>query len=113
GQRQLTSNMTVSADFVFRRLMHTLQQYDAEYFSRPASTSAPLIRPCTTAEAFNPAVHCANGPVGVIKSIGRDDYRALLVKLDKRFANRVQFTASYALSTYKGFPFVDFNNLFG
>ncbi|HJQ25669.1 MAG TPA: TonB-dependent receptor [Blastocatellia bacterium] len=112
-QRQLTSNMSVSVDFVYRRLMHTLQQYDAEFFSRPAATGGPIIRPCTTAEAFNPAVACANGPVGVIKSIGRDDYRALLVKLDKRFANRVQFTASYALSRYKGFPFVDFNNLFG
>jgi hypothetical protein len=112
-QRQLSNNMSISADFVYRRLMHTLQQYDAEYFSRPAATGGPIIRPCTTAEAFNPAVKCANGPVGVIKSIGRDDYRALLVKLDKRFANRYQFTASYALSRYKGFPFLDFNNLFG
>ncbi|MFL6275632.1 MAG: carboxypeptidase regulatory-like domain-containing protein [Blastocatellia bacterium] len=112
-QRQITNNMSVSADFVFRRLMHTLQQYDAEYFSRPAATGGPIIRPCTSAEAFNPAVQCVNGPVGVIKSIGRDDYRALLVKFDKRFSKRVQFTASYALSSYKGFPFVDFNNLFG
>jgi len=92
--------------------MHTLQQYDAEYFSRPAATGGPIIRACAAAEAFNPAAQCVNGPVSVIKSIGRDDYRALLVKLDKRFTNRVQFTASYALSRYKGFPFVDLNNLF-
>jgi Carboxypeptidase regulatory-like domain len=105
-QRQLPKNMTISADFVLRKRVHTLVQYDANYFSRAAALGGAVIRPClTVAEAGNPTVQCSNGPVGVIKSIGRDQYKALLVKLDKRFANRFQFTASYALASLRGFIF--------
>jgi hypothetical protein len=105
-QRQLPKNMTVSADFVLRKRVHTLVQYDANYFARSAARGGAVLRPCATvAEAGNPAVQCSNGPIGVIKSIGRDQYKALLVKFDKRFSNRFQFTASYALASLTGFIF--------
>ena len=43
-----------------------------------------------------------------------EQYKALLVKLDKRFARRYAFTASYALSSLRGFDYTrDLNNLFG
>lgn len=105
-QRQLPKNMTISADFVLRKRVHTLLQYDANYFSRRAALGGPIIRQCANAaEQASPTVQCTNGPVGVIKSIGRDQYKGLLVKLDKRFADRFQFTASYALSSLTGYIF--------
>jgi hypothetical protein len=55
------------------------------------------------AAAINPAAQCSNGPIGVVQSGGRNDYRALLVKVDKRFSSRFQFTVSYALSSLTGF----------
>src|SRR5262249_5806655 len=95
-QHVLPKKMTISGDFVVRRRVHTLVSYDANYFSRSAALGGPVIRQCASvAEAGNPAVQCSNGPINVVKSIGRDRYMGLLVKLDKRFANRYQFTASY------------------
>jgi len=118
-QRQLPKNMTISADFVLRKRVHSLLAYDANYFSRSGALGGPVIRQCASvAEAGNPAVQCSNGPINVVKSIGRDQYKALLVKLDKRFSNRFQFTASYALSSLRGFIFrpdgspEDLNNIF-
>lgn len=118
-QRQLPKNASISVDFVLRQRVHSLIQYDANYFARTVATGGPVIRPCATlAEQTNPAIQCSNGPVNVVKSIGRDKYQALLVKLDKRFSNRYQFTASYALSSLTGFFLrdgspEDLNNLFG
>jgi hypothetical protein len=58
---------------------------------------------CTSAQAADPTAICANGQIQVFQSIDRNDYKAMLVKLDKRFSNRYQFTASYALSSLTGF----------
>ncbi len=102
-QRQLPHNMSVSADFVLRKRLHTLFQNDANYFNRIASLGGSVIPRCTPAQAGNPSVACSNGPIGLIQSSGRDQYKALLVKVDKRFSNRFQFTASYALSSLTTF----------
>jgi len=102
-QRQLPKNMSVSADFVMRKRVHTLFQNDRDFFNRIPALGGPVIRKCVGAEAINPAVACSNGPISVIESSGRDNYKALLVKIDKRFSNRYQFTASYALSALNTF----------
>ena len=103
-QRQLPKNATLSMDFVLRKRVHTLIQYDANYFARTAALGGPIIRQCANlAEQSNPAIQCSNGPINVVKSIGRDQYKALLVKFDKRFSNHFQFTGSYALSSLTGF----------
>ena len=102
-QRQLPHNMSVSADFVLRKRLHTLFQNDSNYFNRIAALGGPVIPRCTPAQAGNPAIACSNGPISVIQSSGRDQYKALLVKVDKRFSNRFQFTASYALSSLTTF----------
>ena len=62
-----------------------------------------MIAKCVGAQAINPTAQCSNGPISVIQSGDRNEYKAMLVKLDKRFSNRYQITASYALSSLTGF----------
>jgi Carboxypeptidase regulatory-like domain len=105
-QRELRWNMAVNADFVWRRYLHSFFQRDRALSDRPASLGGPIIRPCANAtEATNPTVRCLNGPFEVVEGSGREDYKALLVKLEKRFSNRYQFTASYAYSRLRGFDY--------
>ena len=102
-QHQFGGNLSVSADFVLRKQVHQLFQNDYNDFKRIAALGGPIIPKCVGAAAINPAAQCSNGPISVIQSGGRNDYRALLVKVDKRFSSRFQFTASYALSSLTGF----------
>jgi hypothetical protein len=102
-QHQFGGNLSVSADFVLRKQLHQLFQNDYNDFKRVAALGGPKIPRCVGADAINPAAQCSNGPISVIQSGGRNDYRALLVKVDKRFSSRFQFTASYALSSLTGF----------
>src|SRR5258708_23155132 len=44
----------------------------------------------------------SNGAISFWVPGARQTYTAMLVKADKRFANRFQFTASYALQSEKG-----------
>jgi hypothetical protein len=104
-QRELPYNMAVNADFVYRRYLHTFFDHDRALFDRAQSLGGSIIRHCVGAEAINPAVQCLNGPFEVVEGSGREDYKGLLVKLEKRFANRYQFTGSYAYSRLRGFDY--------
>jgi hypothetical protein len=116
--RQLPNNMAIAVDFVARNRLHATSALaaalDLNLFNRSAARGGPVIRRCTPAEASNPLANCSNGPIQITQSIDRNQYKALLVKVDKRFSDRYQFTASYALSTLKGF-FIgeDLTNWFG
>jgi hypothetical protein len=113
-QRELPwLDMALTADFVYRRYLHTFFQRDRALFDRPASLGGPLIRQCSGAEATNPTVQCLNGPFEVVEGSGRESYKGLLVKLEKRFSNRYQFTAAYTYSKQRGFNYTrDFTNPF-
>src|SRR5262245_29271291 len=113
-QRELPWNMALNADFVFRRYLHTFFQHDRALFNRAASLGGPIIPACAgIQQATNPAVRCLNGPFEVLEGSGREDYKALLLKLERRFTNRYQFTASYAYSRLRGFDYdLDLNNPF-
>lgn len=102
-QRELPFNMLLSTDFVFRRRLHTFFQADRNLFNRAASLGSSAIPRCSAADAIDPTKRCTNGPIEVLEASGRETYKALLVKLDKRFSNRYQFTASYSLSSNTGF----------
>jgi hypothetical protein len=104
-QRELPGNMSITGDFVWRRYLHTFFQRDRNLTNRPASLGGPVVRTCGAAEVINPTIRCVNGPFEVLEGSGREDYKALLLKLDKRFAKRHQFTASYALSKLRGFNY--------
>jgi carboxypeptidase family protein len=117
-QRELPWNMLLTADFVSRNMVHTYfgtagsgGSVDRNLFN---SAAGPVIRPCTAVEATDPTVVCSNGPLEILDAAGREQYRGLLVKLDKRLAKRATFTASYAFSSLKGFDYArDFTNWFG
>jgi hypothetical protein len=105
-QRQFPKDLVMSADFVLRKRVHELIGLDANFYNRAAALGGAVIPKCATAaDAANPAVKCSNGPINVVQSSGREQYKALLLKLDKRFSNRFQFTASYALASLTGFFF--------
>src|SRR5262249_29613772 len=112
-QRELPWGMVINTDFVFRRYLHSFFQRDRGLFNRAPSLGGPIIPACAPAQAANPAARCLNGPFEVLEASGREDYKALLVKLEKRFTNRYQFTASYAYSRLRGFDYrLDFTNPF-
>ncbi|HSB09834.1 MAG TPA: TonB-dependent receptor [Blastocatellia bacterium] len=120
-QRQLPGNMSLSADFVIRQRRHALSEgggslflQDYNLFNRSAARGGPKIPRCVGADAISLTAQCSNGPIAVLTSSGREQYNALLLKLDKRFSNRIQFTASYAFSHLNGFYVTeDQTNWFG
>src|SRR5262245_35858432 len=87
-QRELPFNAVLDANFIYSRTVHEfMRDVDAANFF--AGNGAPIIlgdgRAPTSA-------------ITVITSDGFSRYRALTLKVDKRFAKRYQLTGSYALS---------------
>lgn len=100
-QREVRKDLVVTADFVYRHgFREDLGALDYNRFFRVAG---PVIPRCTsTAQAADPRANCSTGSIGIRTSAGRSVYRALLLKIDKRFSNRFQFLASYALTAAQG-----------
>ena len=86
-QRELPWKMMLQADFNFRKGVHEIITYDVNHFfdlnGGPRSS-------------FGNSVPYAD-------SSGFSTYKALLLRVDRRFANGFQMTASYALSRFKAF----------
>lgn len=103
-QRELRRDLVLSADFV--RRVYLQEQYgeiDLNMFNRYINgVQTPVIPICTGTQASNPAAECSTGPITFWEPGARGTYTALLVKADKRFAQRYQFTASYALQSQMG-----------
>lgn len=104
-QRQLTNDMVLSVDFARRVFNHVdLGEIDFNRFNRYIDgVQSPVIPKCTAAQAHVPGIECSNGPITFWTPGGHTTYNAMLVKLDKRFARRFQFTASYALADQHGY----------
>lgn len=100
-QRELRKDLVLTADYVYKHsFREDLGSLDYNRFFR---TAGPVIPRCTsTAQANDPAANCSTGSIGIRTSAGRSVYRALLVKVDKRFSKRYQFLASYALTNALG-----------
>ncbi len=100
-QRELTRDLVLSADFAWRRFLHTfLPGIDYNGFDR--QPQGPVIPACTDAQRENVTAVCSSGPITFDNTSGIAEYKGLLVRLEKRFSHRTQFVASYALGTYKG-----------
>ncbi len=101
--RQLPHNMAVTADFVLRKSLH--QQFITDYnlTQRAVTNGGSTLPRCSAAQSIDPSAICSNGVFNFIQHGNRNTYKALLVKLDKRFSNRFQFTASYSLSDLRGY----------
>jgi Carboxypeptidase regulatory-like domain len=87
-QRELPWNSVLDVNLIYSRAVHEfVRDSDA------ANLSPGNGRPIILGDGLPPT-----NAITVISSEGYSRYRALTVKLDKRFSNRYQFTASYALS---------------
>lgn len=99
-QRSLAKDLVLHADFVYRHgFREDLGALDYNRFFR---LQGPVIPRCTGTQAAQPLANCSTGPIGIRTPAGRSVYRALLVKVDKRFSKRFQFMASYALAAARG-----------
>jgi hypothetical protein len=104
-QRELASNLVISADFVMRRSLkfgglHDTMIVDQNHFD---AVGGPVIPKCVGAQAADPKALCSTGAIAVSHSAANYRYTGLHVKVDKRFSSRYLFVASYALSKYTGF----------
>ena len=99
-QRELARNLVLNADFVFRQFLH--HELGAPDYNRFFRLQGPVIPRCVGAQAGNPAARCSTSWITFFTPGDRSNYKGLLLKLDKRFSNRLQFTASYALAERHG-----------
>jgi hypothetical protein len=129
-QREIMRNMVLTADFIMRRGVafggpHGIFEVDYNRFNSvrvtavdavtQVATTTPgrILRVCTAAERNDPRAQCSNGSIGVYQSGSNTRYVGLHAKLDKRFADRYQFTASYASSVYNSWNgVINLDNLF-
>lgn len=89
-QRELRGNMVLQADFNYRKGVHEVITYDINQHDN-----------AVTGPRLNPAVF--DNAVPYADSSGFSTYKALLVRLDRRFSRGFQMTASYGLSRFKAF----------
>ena len=100
-QRELGRNLVLNTDFVFRQFLN--QEIGGIDYNRFQRVQGPVIPRCTSpAQAADPRAQCSTGPMTFFEPSERSNYKALLVKLDKRFSSRYQFTLSYALAGLTG-----------
>jgi len=100
-QRQISNDLTVSADFVYRHfLRERIRNTDLNHY---LSVKGPVIPACVGAQALDPAAECSTGRIDFDVSGGRSTYKGLLMRLDKRFSRNFMFTASYAFAALDGY----------
>jgi hypothetical protein len=90
-QKELPGNMVLQADFNYRKGVHEVLVYDANFFSSVDNAGNP-----TPVTSFPNSVTYAD-------SSAFSTYKALLLRLDRRFSNGFQLTGSYTLSRLKNF----------
>jgi Carboxypeptidase regulatory-like domain/TonB dependent receptor len=87
--RQLGADMAINVDGVYVKsnAFNASLNVNTPLQSAPGIPATPIVRP-------NPAW----GNIAQVQSIGEQDYRALLMRLEKRFSQRYQYTLSYTLA---------------
>jgi carboxypeptidase family protein len=102
-QRDLNGKMAVQADVVYRKMLHGTPGGffgTSVDFNRFNAINGPVIPRCaTTAQANDPTAQCSSGPINFWWPGAEATYKGLLVRFDKRFSSRYQFTTSYALQS--------------
>jgi len=109
-QRELRTDLVLSADFVFRQYMHQLiNNADLNHHN---SVGGPVIPKCASGQALQ-LVECSVGPIEAEVSGGRSHYEGLLMKLDKRLSHRTTATLAYAYANIVGYNgLIDNSNYF-
>ncbi|PYR70631.1 MAG: hypothetical protein DMF88_02255 [Acidobacteria bacterium] len=85
---QLGENMAINADGVYIKsnAFNAAVNINTPLQSSPGIAATPAVRPLP-----------AWGNISQVQSIGTQDYRALLVRVEKRLSQRYQYTLSYTL----------------
>jgi hypothetical protein len=91
-QKQLPGKMVLQADFNYRKGVHEVLTYDANFISAVDKNGNP-----------SPTVSSIDFGVPYADSSAFSVYKALLVRLDRRFDQGFQMTASYTMSRLKNF----------
>ncbi len=96
-QRELGYDFVIQADYNYRKSNHEVIVYDANFASAvdKDGNSLAIIPEFGNDGVPNSVTYANSGAYSV--------YKALLVRLDKRFSNNWQVTASYTNSVYKAF----------
>jgi hypothetical protein len=103
-QHELPWNMVLQADYVYRHMIHGTPggffgaSVDFNHFN---AIGGPAIPACVGSQANDPNANCSSGPINFWWPGATSRYQALLLKLDKRFSHRFQFTTSYAFQDSK------------
>lgn len=100
-QRELAADLVVSADFAWRRFLHSLL-FGIDYNRFNRQPSGPVIPRCTGTQSSDLTAVCSTGPITFDNSSGIAEYHGLIVRLEKRLSRGMQFLASYALGSIKG-----------
>jgi hypothetical protein len=99
GQRQVVRDFVVSGDFVFRHFIHQGILPDLNHFN---SVHGPVVPKCTSAQQNDPYAQCSTGAINVYEAAGRETYKGLLLRADKRFSRGFQILGSWAFSSNTG-----------
>src|SRR5262249_43760577 len=116
-QHAFGKGFVLQSDFVYRHMIHGTPggffgaSVDFNHFN---SLAGPAIPRCTAAQSSDPTAACSNGPINFWWPGATSQYKALLVKMDKRLSHRFQVTASYALQSSQSIQDVtqNLNNFF-
>ncbi len=99
-QHELPWGMVAQVDYVRRIGVNvSLGEIDLNQFTRTTAAGAPnpIIPLCTPKQNFVASAECSTGAITFWEDQGHQVYQGMLVKVQKRFANRFGFQASYAL----------------
>lgn len=91
-QRELPGKMVLQADFNYRKGVHEVLVYDAQFNDAVDKAGNP-----------SPTVSSIDFNVPYADSSAFSTYKALLFRLDRRFDHGFQMTASYTLSRLRNF----------
>jgi hypothetical protein len=90
-QKELPGKLLVQADFNYRKGVHEVLVYDANFFQRVDKNGNSI-----------PRTSFPNG-VSYADSSAFSTYKGLLVRVNRRFSDGIQFTGSYTFSRFKAF----------
>jgi hypothetical protein len=97
-QHEFASDLVLSVDWARRQGENVnLGELDLNHYGRTGDGLSPIIPTCTPAQYYVPGQECSTGSITFWVPEGRSVYDGLLVKLQKRFSHRYQFTVSYAM----------------
>ena len=114
-QRDLGHGMVLGVDWARRQGENvSLSEVDYNLFARYINgVQTPVIPKCAPSQVFVAGQECSSGTITFWTDEGRSIYEGMLVKLNKRFSNHFQFTASYALAKATTTTVWDDTNWFG